>query len=147
MLSWSFAEGRLAAWHDYWLATTWPDGRPHVMPVWGAWFDNRFGSARTRTLITARNLTADPRCVVATDNALEPVILEGVAGLFTDRSDVIAFTDVVRRKYAAEWLEDVYTVDFFDSNLGGGGTYRVTPTSAFALKESEFTTSPTRWTF
>lgn len=45
-------------------------------------------------------------------------------------------------KYAAEWLEDVYTVDFFEA-----GTYRVRPISVFALRESEFATSPTRWTF
>jgi len=38
-------------------------------------------------------------------------------------------------------------VDFFDGNHGGGATYRITPTSVFALKSSEFTTSPTRWQF
>ena len=40
MLPWSFAKERLATSHDYWLATVWPDGRPHVMPVWGAWLDD-----------------------------------------------------------------------------------------------------------
>jgi hypothetical protein len=84
---------------------------------------------------------------VTADNALEPVIVEGTAELVTDRSDVVAFTEVVRTKYTAEWIEDVYTVDFFDANLGGGGTYRVTPASVFALRETEFSTSPTLWTF
>jgi PPOX class probable F420-dependent enzyme len=147
MLLWSFAEERLVTSHDYWLATVWPDGRPHVMPVWGAWFDDHLWFSTDQTSRKARNLRADPRCVATTDNALEPVVLDGVAGLVTDRSDVAKFTDAVRIKYAAEWLEDVYTVDFFDANLGGGATYRVTPTSVFALKASEFTTSPTRWTF
>jgi hypothetical protein len=50
-------------------------------------------------------------------------------------------------QYTAEWLEDVYTVDFFDASLGGGGTYRMRPNSVFALIENQFTTSPTLWTF
>jgi len=96
MLPWSFAEQRLESAHDYWLATVWPDGRPHVMPVWGAWFDGRLWFSTDQTSRKARNL---------------------------------------------------YTVDFFDGNHGGGATYRITPTSVFALKSSEFTTSPTRWQF
>ena len=80
MLPWSFAEERLTASHDYWLATRWPDGRPHVMPVWGAWFDTSLWFSTDQTSRKARNLATDPRCVVTTDNALEPVILEGVAG-------------------------------------------------------------------
>ena len=39
LLPWSWAEERLIASHDYWVATVWPDGRPHVMPVWGIWHD------------------------------------------------------------------------------------------------------------
>ena len=37
LLPWSWAVQRLTASHDYWLATVCPDGRPHVMPVWGVW--------------------------------------------------------------------------------------------------------------
>ena len=37
LLSWAEAERRLTASHDYWVATVRPDGRPHVMPVWGVW--------------------------------------------------------------------------------------------------------------
>jgi hypothetical protein len=84
---------------------------------------------------------------VTTDNPLEPVVLEGIAELIVDRSLVVAFTDTLRGKYAAEWLEDVYTADFFDANTGGGGIYRITPLSVFALLTTEFSTSPTRWTF
>ena len=147
MLPWSFAADRLSSSHDYWLATVWPDGRPHVMPVWGAWFDDRLWFSTDQISRKARNLRADARCVVTTDNPLEPVVLDGMAEMITDRAQVVALTEVLRVKYSAEWLEEVYTVDFFDANLGGGGTYRVTPTSVFALKQSEFTASPTRWRF
>lgn len=147
MLDWSFAEGRLVASHDYWLATVWPDGRPHVMPVWGVWFDEQLWFSTEQASRKARNLSADARCVVATDDPLEPVIVEGSASAVLDRSAVGRFVEVLHDKYASEWMEDVYTVDFFDTNLGGGGTFRITPSSVFALKESEFATSPTRWVF
>ncbi|HEV7727921.1 MAG TPA: pyridoxamine 5'-phosphate oxidase family protein [Modestobacter sp.] len=46
------AERRLAVSHDYWCATVRPDGRPHVMPVWGVWRAGRLwlssGSGRGR---------------------------------------------------------------------------------------------------
>ncbi len=37
LLAWSHAEQLLAQAHSYWLATTYPDGRPHVTPLW--WLD------------------------------------------------------------------------------------------------------------
>jgi hypothetical protein len=35
LLPWSWAEQRLLAARNYWVASCWPDGRPHVMPVVG----------------------------------------------------------------------------------------------------------------
>jgi hypothetical protein len=41
LLPWSWAVERLTASHDYWLATTWlGKGSPHVMPVWGVWWED-----------------------------------------------------------------------------------------------------------
>src|SRR4030081_811290 len=42
LLSWSWAEERLSKSRNYWLVSTWPDGRPHAMPVWGVWHDGSF---------------------------------------------------------------------------------------------------------
>src|SRR5437764_15356807 len=78
MLPWSWAVQRLERAHDYWVATVWPDGRPHLMPVWGAWFDDCLWFSSDVGSRKARNLAAEPRCVVTTDNALEPVIVEGI---------------------------------------------------------------------
>ena len=36
LLPWAYAEQRLVAARNYWLATTRPDGRPHVSPAWGS---------------------------------------------------------------------------------------------------------------
>jgi PPOX class probable F420-dependent enzyme len=141
-LPWSFAEERLASSHDYWLATRWPDGRPHLMPVWGLWLEDNLWFSTAAGSRKARNLEAEPRCSMATNDPLEPVIVEGTATLVLERDEVALFTEKLRIKYASEWVEDVYTVDFYV-----GGTYRLTTTSVFALKDSEFATSPTRWTY
>ena len=48
LLPWSWAVERLTSSHDYWVATVDRDGKPAVMPVWGAWFGGAvwFSSAR-----------------------------------------------------------------------------------------------------
>ncbi|HEU4760074.1 MAG TPA: pyridoxamine 5'-phosphate oxidase family protein, partial [Dehalococcoidia bacterium] len=48
LLPWAWAEERLAKSHNYWVATARPDGRPHAMPVWAVWLDDRlyFSTAR-----------------------------------------------------------------------------------------------------
>jgi len=33
LLSWQWAVERLVASPNYWVATVWPNGQPHVMPV------------------------------------------------------------------------------------------------------------------
>jgi hypothetical protein len=139
MVPWSFAEERLTTSHDYWVATVLPDGRPPVMPVWGLWYDDRLWFSTDPTSRKGRNLAADPRCTVTTDNALEPVILDGVARLSTDTT---RFMDEARSKYASEWVEDAYTFEFFD-----GRCYEVEPASVFALDAAAFSTSPTRFVF
>lgn len=136
LLPWSWAEERLARSKYYWVATAWPDGRPHVTPVWGmwqagaAWFSCSPGSRK------ARNLGADPRCVVTTDDPVRPVIVEGRAERRTARPDAELFAEQVSAKYD----EDV-TVDFVLDNA----LYRVAPARVFGLDEEDFTGSPTRW--
>ena len=60
LLPWRWAVARLERSHDYWVATVRPDGRPHLTPVWGVWTD-------------------DAHCAITTDNAYEPVVIEGEA--------------------------------------------------------------------
>lgn len=77
LLDWSTVERRLVAGHQYWLATTRPDGRPHLIPRWGVWVDGRFyydGSPATRH---ARNLASNPACSLALEDGPDAVIVEG----------------------------------------------------------------------
>jgi len=78
LLSWEWAEERLVSSHDYWLATTRPAGSPHVMPVWGVWAQGAAWFSSSRESRKARNIAADPRVVLTTDNPRQPVVVEGV---------------------------------------------------------------------
>jgi PPOX class probable F420-dependent enzyme len=138
LLPWSWAEERLAASHDYWVASVWPDGRPHVMPVWGVWHDRSVWFSSSGGSRKARNLRADPRCVVTTEDASEPVVVEAVAELVADVDGLTVFLDQVNAKY-----ETSYTLDFFDPAVNA--CFRAHPSWVFGLRQEDFSGSPTRW--
>jgi PPOX class probable F420-dependent enzyme len=140
LLPWSWATERLTSSHDYWLSTVRPDGRPHVMPVWGIWSlagEHALWFSTSPTSRKARNLTADARCALTTDDALEPVVVEGTARLETDPTAIAEFTRRVNVKYEVD-----YSASFFEEN----SAYAVRPSWVFALDEDDFTGTPTRWT-
>jgi pyridoxamine 5'-phosphate oxidase-like protein len=138
LLPWSWAVERLTKSHDYWVATVRPDGRPSVSPVWGGWRDDALWFSCAHASRKSRNLANDPRCTITTDNAFEPVIVEGVAAMVTDHEEIAAFTAAGNAKYEVD-----YSVEFFAANA----LYRVAPTVVFGLLEGDFTGSPTRWSF
>jgi hypothetical protein len=140
LLPWEWALERLRRSHDYWLATTWPDARPHVMPVWGVWWRDTLWFSSGLLSRKARNLAHDSRCAVTTDDARNPVIVNGTAERVTDHDTIAGFNDAVNAKYGTS-----YSVDFYDPSVNG--VYRVAPESAFGVAEDDFTGSPTRWTF
>jgi PPOX class probable F420-dependent enzyme len=140
LLPWAEVERRLTVAHDYWCATVRPDGAPHVMPVWGVWLEGQLWFSSSLRSRKARNLDADPRCTLTTDDAGDPAVLEGTARRETDRAALESFLAAVNAKYHAG-----LTIDFLDPAVNG--SYAVTPRRVFALNHDDFTGSPTRWTF
>jgi PPOX class probable F420-dependent enzyme len=140
LLPWSWALERLQRSHDYWVATVTPDGRPHVMPVWGAWRRDGLWFSSANGSRKARNLRAEPRCSVTTDDASEPVVLEGTAHRVEDLDEIAAFAADVDGKYDTD-----YGAAFYEPSRNS--VFALTPTWAFALAADRFTDSPTRWTF
>ena len=140
LLPWSWALQRLTASHDYWLATTWPDARPHVMPVWGVWWQNALWFSSCLRSRKARNLDGNDRCVATTDDARNPVVVEGTAARVSAADAIAGFNDTVNAKYETD-----YSVDFYDPAVNG--VFRLEPVWAFGVAEGDFTGSPTRWTF
>jgi general stress protein 26 len=140
LLPWSWAEQRLVDSHDYWLATSWPDGRPHVMPVWGMWlegcwwFSSSLGSRKTR------NLRERSQCVVTTDQPREPVVVEGHAELIVDRAHLAEVLAAENAKYSTDYGEELL-------DPAVNASFRVVPHWAFGLAEDDFSGSPTKWVF
>jgi Pyridoxamine 5'-phosphate oxidase len=138
LLPWSWAVTRLTDSHDYWVTTTWPDGRPHLTAVWGAWLDGAVWFSCSDSSRKTKNLERDPRCSIATDNAFEPVIVDATAERLRDAESIQLFTGTVNSKYETD-----YGTYFFGDNA----LWAARPHSAVALDEADFPGSPTRWRF
>jgi PPOX class probable F420-dependent enzyme len=139
-MHWSWAAERLSAARNYWVVSVWSDGRPHTMPVWGMWDDSTLwftSAARSRKV---RNLRADPRCCVSTEDAANPVIIEGLARIVTDPAIRQRVVDLMNAKYHTE-----LTADFLDP--ARNATIGVRPQKVFSMLHGDFTGSPTRWVF
>lgn len=142
LLPWAWAEKRLTNSRNYWLATVHPDGRPHVMPVWGVWDGSAIWFSAAPRSRKVRNLIANPMAVMTTENADEPVVVEGSATRvgcgIDDQAFVVTFTSQVNAKYGTD-----FPAEFFIANA----TFQLRPSVAFGLVQADFTGSPTRWEF
>lgn len=79
LLEWDAVEARLVASEQYWMATTRPDGRPHVVPRWGVWLDGGLYYDGAPTTVHVRNLAANAACTLHLENGWEAVVVDGTA--------------------------------------------------------------------
>jgi PPOX class probable F420-dependent enzyme len=140
LLPWSWAAERLTAARNYWVVTAWPDGRPHSMPVWGMWDDSALWFTTAVGSRKAKNLRADPRCVVTTEDASDPVVIEGRAEIVTAAGAVRRVLDLMNAKYGTDLQPD-----FLDPAVNA--TVSVRPGTVISMRHGDFTGSPTRWQF
>lgn len=134
LLPWSWAEERLAAAHEYWVATVRPDGRPHLMPVWAMWHEGALWFSSTAGSRKTRNLRANPQCSVSIDNGTEPVVIEGAAEEIHDPVAIARIAALEKQKYPTGYAAEQ-------------PLFRVAPARAFGIAAGDPTGSPTRWTF
>lgn len=140
LLPWPWAAERLTRSHDFWLATVTPDGAPHLMPVWAVWYQDELWFSSSNGSRKARNLAAETRCSLATDNPLEPVVVHGRARRVTAADELTAMLAAENAKYGTS-----YGLDMID--LATNSVFALTPDWVFALDSSDFAGSPTRYTF
>jgi nitroimidazol reductase NimA-like FMN-containing flavoprotein (pyridoxamine 5'-phosphate oxidase superfamily) len=144
LFSWKWATERLVNGRTYWLATTRPDGRPHVMPIWGIWADNAFYFSTGDQSRKAKNLAVNAQCSVATEIDLDrrprkgqikdSLIIEGIAEKVADRRILRKFGKLYQDKY--DWDMEGFSEP----------VYRVRPKTIFGFAEG-FTETATRWVF
>jgi Pyridoxamine 5'-phosphate oxidase len=137
LLPWSWAHQRLVKAHNYFIVTVRPDGRPHMVPIWGCWIDNRFRFNTDRESVKAINLAANPKCVVSPEDASEAVLVEGVVREFKNPAAVRRFISLFALKY--DWK----------LQAGEGAFYELKPDLVLGFSETadDFAASATRWTF
>jgi hypothetical protein len=100
LLPWARAVAQLEAARYYWLATTRPDGRPHVTPLWGVWVEGALYFDGLPTTRWGRNLAANPAAAIHLESGEDVLILEGVVEDLTTDADLgRRITDAWNAKY------------------------------------------------
>lgn len=136
LLSWAHAAERLERARNYWLATTRPDGRPHVTPVWGVWVAGCLYFDGLPTTRWGRNLAANPAATVHLESGDDVMIVEGVVEDLTTDADLAARIVAAWAAKYGRLLPEPAT----------RGIYRLRPHTARAWSSSALTDG-TRWRF
>jgi len=132
-----------------WLATTDPDGRPHLAAVGAIWVDGKFYFVSGPRLRKSRNLASNPNCAVSVSLDDLDVVVEGAARKVTDP----AILERVANLYAslgwpARASGGAITAEFSAPSAGSGpwDLYEVTPNAAVGVATAE-PHGATRWRF
>jgi uncharacterized pyridoxamine 5'-phosphate oxidase family protein len=142
LLPWKWAEDRLNKSRQFWIATTRPDGRPHVMVIWALWMNGRVYFSTGTESRKARNLARNSACTICTDHAAEAVILEGEVVTEKDVDVIRDFIPRYEKKYKwklGEMADDLLSLK--------DPVFYLRPKVGFGLWEKKFSTSATRWLF
>jgi hypothetical protein len=151
VLPWSRALKQLGskASGTYWLATTSPDGRPHVAGTGALWIDGKIyfvSGARTRK---SRNLAANPSCVFSVSLTGIDLVLEGTAIRVVDRPTLLRLA----KRYAAQgWPASVsgaaLTAAYSAPSAGPApwNLYVLRPSTVFGVSTAK-PPGATRWRF
>jgi len=132
LLEWAWADERLAASRNYWIASTRSDGSPHAAPVWGLWIDGAVVFSTSPESRKGRNLVRDPRVAVHLESGDEVVLLEGeVERIELDER----YAEAYERKYG------------FRPEPGPGLWFKVCPRRAYAWSEADYPGTATRFDF
>ena len=140
-LTWEWVAAQVTESLHYWLCSVRADGRPHVVPRWGVYFDNKFyydGSPETRH---ARNIVMNPHVSLHLENGEQAIILEGTSEPAGRPSPELGMK--LSKAYRRKYREMGYSPkpDSWDK----GGLYVFTPRQCIAW--TSFTQDPTKFVF
>ena len=126
--------------HTSWVATVRPDGRPHVVPVGVFWAAGEAYFTAGPNTRKAKNLAANPNCVVTVATHPFDLVFEGTAVKVTDDATL---ERIAKQARDGGWPATVdnggLTAEYSAPSAGPPPwhVYRVTPTTVFALGASE----------
>jgi len=144
ILEWSAVEDKLRVSLHYWMATTRPTGKPHVVPRWGVWLDGLFWYDGSPDTVHVQNLNNDISCVLHLEDGKQAVIVEGRSDA-ADPPGVKLGTEL-SQAISAKYGDQGYAPGPESWNGPDSGGLRVlTPVKAMAW--FEFPTDMTRFRF
>ena len=129
----------------YWLATTNPDGSPHVMPVGIIWDNGKFYMIVGAGTQKAKNLARDPRCVVTVAAPRTDVVVEGEARIVRDEDELQRIATIFK-DWGPEVRDGAFWHEFSAPSAGPPpwDGYEITPKTIYGLSTGE-PHGATRW--
>jgi hypothetical protein len=140
-VDWEWVAAQMTEAKIYWLCSVRPNGRPHVVPRWGAFIDNQFyydGSPETRH---ARNIMENSQVALHLESGSQVVIMEGTSKPAEKPEPGFA-------KQLAKVIGDKYGDQGYSPNpdqWDEGGLYVFTPQTCIAW--TVFYENPTKFRF
>ena len=145
-LPWSEVVRVLESSEMFWLSTVRRDGRPHVAPLPAMWLDGKLHFCTGADEQKAKNIAANPRCVLTTGtnsyrSGLD-VVVEGTVTRVSDNGMLTQLAQLWRDKI--DWAFQVGDGVFVDSELAGMAlVFVVTPSKILAFTKAPY--SQTRY--
>jgi hypothetical protein len=128
MVPWDYVVNRLSESKNYWLCSVRPDGRPHSIPRWGIFLDDRLYYDGSPETIHASNIEQNPHVSVHLENADQAIIAEGICSP-SGKPDP-AFAKRLAAIFGAKYTKFGYTPE--PEQWDNGGLYIFTPTQVLA---------------
>ena len=151
-IPWSRVEQQLGGGHGhetYWLATTSPDGRPHVAGTGAIWSDGKIYVVSGASTRKSRNMTANPLCVLSVTLRDIDLVVEGTAAKVTDPATLERVAKLYRdRGWPVEARDGAFIAPYSAPSAGPPpwDLHEVTPLSATGVASAE-PHGATRWRF
>lgn len=95
---------KLLQQNNIWLASVRPDGRPHLIPAWFVWHQDRIYICIEPASVKARNIAGNPSVALALEDGSNPVICEGSA-----RAVPAPWSAVVTELFTSKYGWDIST--------------------------------------
>ena len=150
-IPWSRALAQLEAGAapSYWLATSGPDGRPHLAAVGAMWADGTLYFTSGPGTRKSRNLAGNPTCALSASLPGLDLVIEGSAARVTDAATLTRLAELYAAQgWPATASGDALTAPYSAPSAGPPpwDLYAVTPATAFGVASAE-PYGATRWRF
>ncbi len=135
--------------HTAWLATSNPDGKPHVMPVGILFIDDAFYFTSGPKTRKARNIAHNPDSVISIATHDFDLVVEGSATRVVDQAHLQRIADAFKKEgWEPTVVKGGLTANYSAPSAGPPPwqVYEVKPETIFALGTSE-PYGATRWNF